>query len=340
MADYRFHLQKYGPGSKTSCPSCEKKRCFTRYVDEDGLITFPADVGICDHINSCGYHYTPKQFFQDNPEAFPEKSDWRNAIPVHTRVQKKEEPTPSFIQYDIMKKTLGHYSLNPLFNYLKGIMDEESRMRLMEKYNVGTSKKWGGATVFWQVDVQGRVRTGKIMCYNPETGHRVKEPHSRVCWAHTELKEKDYHLKQCLFGEHLLPSNPALPVILVESEKTALIGSFFIPEMLWLASGGINGCFNSETMEVLRGRDVTLMPDLGAMEIWRQKAEILSSICHTVTVSDVLEREAEDWQREKGWDIADFLLAEPTKRQMLQILCSRNPELPKLIEDLGLVLIE
>ena len=129
-------------------------------------------------------------------------------------------------------------------------------------------------------------------------------------------------------------------MILVESEKTALIGSFFIPEMLWLASGGINGCFNPETMEVLRGRDVTLMPDLGAMEIWRQKAEILSSICHTVTVSDVLEREAEDWQREKGWDIADFLLAEPTKRQMLQILCSRNPELPKLIEDLGLVLIE
>ena len=340
MADYRFHLQKYGPGSKTGCPSCGKKRCFTRYVDEEGLITFPANVGICDHINSCGYHYTPKQFFQDNPEEFPDKSDWRNAIPVHARVQKKEEPAPSFIPYDIMKKTLGHYSLNPLFNYLKGIMDEESRMRLMEKYNVGTSKKWGGATVFWQVDVQGRVRTGKIMCYDPETGHRVKEPHSRVCWAHTELKEKDYHLKQCLFGEHLLPSNPALPVILVESEKTALIGSFFIPEMLWLASGGINGCFNSETMEVLRGRDVTLMPDLGAMEIWRQKAEILSPICNTVTVSDVLEKEAEDWQREKGWDIADFLLAEPTKRQELQILCSRYSELPKLIEDLGLVLIE
>ena len=340
MADYRFHLQKYGPGSKTSCPSCGKKRCFTRYVDEDGLITFPANVGICDHINSCGYHYTPKQFFHDNQAAFPEKSDWRSEIPVHTRVQKKEGPTPSFIPYDIMKKTLGHYSLNPLFNYLKGIMDEESLMRLMEKYNVGTSKKWGGSTVFWQVDVQGRVRTGKIMCYDPETGHRVKEPHSRVCWVHTELKEKDYHLKQCLFGEHLLPSNPALPVIMVESEKTALIGSFYVPEILWLASGGINGCFNSETMKVLRGRDVTLMPDLGAMEIWRQKAEMLSSICRSITVSDVLEKEAEDWQREKGWDIADFLLAEPTKRQELQILCSRYPELPKLIEDLGLVLIE
>ena len=160
MADYRFHLQKYGPGSKTSCPSCGKKRCFTRYVDEDGLITFPANVGICDHINSCGYHYTPKQFFQDNPEAFPEKSDWRNAIPVHTRVQKKEEPTPSFIPYDIMQKTLGHYSLNPLFNYLKGIMDEESRMRLMEKYNVGTSKKWGGSTVNGFL-ASGCPRTGK-----------------------------------------------------------------------------------------------------------------------------------------------------------------------------------
>ena len=32
-----------------------------------------------------------KQFFQDNPEEFPDKSDWRNAIPVHARVQKKEE---------------------------------------------------------------------------------------------------------------------------------------------------------------------------------------------------------------------------------------------------------
>ncbi len=42
------------------------------------------------------------------------------------------------------------------------------------------------------------------MCYNAETGHRVKEPQAFVSWAHSELKLLDFHLKQCLFGEHIL----------------------------------------------------------------------------------------------------------------------------------------
>lgn len=67
MSEYRFHLQKYRPGSKTVCPKCGRKSCFTRYVDENAQITFPNHVGKCDRINSCGYHYTPKEYFQDNP---------------------------------------------------------------------------------------------------------------------------------------------------------------------------------------------------------------------------------------------------------------------------------
>ena len=67
MTEYRFHLQKYRPGSKTVCPECGRKACFTRYIDEAGEISFPNSVGMCDHINSCGYHYTPKEYFRDNP---------------------------------------------------------------------------------------------------------------------------------------------------------------------------------------------------------------------------------------------------------------------------------
>lgn len=55
MNGYRFHLQKYRPGSKTVCPECGRKACFTRYIDETGQVSFPDNVGICDHINSCGY---------------------------------------------------------------------------------------------------------------------------------------------------------------------------------------------------------------------------------------------------------------------------------------------
>lgn len=68
MSEYRFHLQKYRPGSKTTCPNCGKSRCFVRYIDEQGCISFPGNVGKCDHENSCGYHYTPKEYFKDNPD--------------------------------------------------------------------------------------------------------------------------------------------------------------------------------------------------------------------------------------------------------------------------------
>ena len=68
MSEYRFHLQKYSYGSKISCPNCGKSRCFVRYVDEEGIIRFPDTVGKCDHENSCGYHYTPREYFHDHPD--------------------------------------------------------------------------------------------------------------------------------------------------------------------------------------------------------------------------------------------------------------------------------
>lgn len=68
MSEYRFHLQKYSYGSKIGCPNCGKNRCFVRYVDEEDIIQFPDTVGKCDHENSCGYHYTPREYFHDHPD--------------------------------------------------------------------------------------------------------------------------------------------------------------------------------------------------------------------------------------------------------------------------------
>lgn len=45
MSEYRFHLQKYKYGSKISCPNCGKPRCFVKYVDAEGEIVFPYNVG-------------------------------------------------------------------------------------------------------------------------------------------------------------------------------------------------------------------------------------------------------------------------------------------------------
>ena len=343
MSEYRFHLQKYRFGSKIACPSCGKSRCFVRYVDEQGSIIFPGNVGKCDHENSCGYHYTPKEYFKDNPDILAinenagklfQSVTYRPADKISAYI------APSYIPFSYVERSQSHYSINPLYQYFYHVFGEDETSRLFGMYCIGTSAKWGGSTVFWQIDINGQVRTGKIMCYNVETGHRVKEPQAFVSWAHSELKLQDFHLKQCLFGEHLLKNSTSSPVMLVESEKTAVIMSHFIPDYIWLATGGKNGCFNSEAMQVLKGREVTLIPDLGATEQWKAKSALLLDICKKVAVSDTLERTATEEQRSQGLDIADFFLYSPSKRQILHQMIQRNPALQLLIDELDLKLIE
>ncbi len=339
MSEYRFHLQKYRQGNKLSCPECGKKKCFVKYIDEEGKIIFPNSVGKCDHVNRCGYHYTPKEYFHDHPEFKPESDDSFNP---DDHIKKTVAPPiqPSFIPSEMMEQTLTHYAINPLHRFLCGAIGQKETDRLFKLYKVGTSKKWSGSTIFWQIDSTGHVRTGKIMNYNSQNGHRIKEPQSYVTWVHAVIKTKDYHLKQCLFGEHLLSEQTDKKVMLVESEKTAIIASHFMPDFLWLATGGMNGCFSSDAMQVLRDRDVILIPDLGASNEWHNKAVLLKPICKSISVSDVLEKCATEEQRNAGLDIADFLLMEETSQMILQRMIRNNPSVQLLIDKFQLEIVE
>lgn len=341
MTEYRFHLQKYQRGSKITCPHCERKNCFTRYVDEEGHIDFPIIVGKCDHENSCGYHYRPKEYFQDHP--MNEDTEWSFSSHNSTchAVPKVNKPMAStYMDESIMQKSLARYDINPLYQFMVGVMGDKETKRLFEMYHVGTSSKWGGSTVYWQVDSVGRIRTGKVMLYDVKTGHRIKEPRGYVSWAHSEMKLADYQLKQCFFGEHLLFVYPSSMVLLVESEKTAIIGRFFMPDYVWLATGGKNGCFNQEACQALKDRNVMLLPDLGATDKWNTFVPMLKNICSSVTISTLLEDVATDEQRSAGLDIADFLLMEDTKQMILRKMIARNPCLQKLIDAFDLELVE
>ena len=350
MTEYRFHLQKYRPGSKTVCPECGRKACFTRYIDKAGEISFPDSVGMCDHINSCGYHYTPKEYFRDNP-AVKERLNGQErfggtpiAARPPARALPEQKPRISFLPYDWVEQSMRGYDINPLYRYFTKVAGKEEAGRLFHVYKVGTSRMWNGSTVFWQIDVRGNVRAGKIMGYDAVTGHRIKEPFSQVNWVHSVRKVPDFHMKQCLFGEHLLSDTSVTmstkPVAIVESEKTALVAALFIPDFIWLATGGMHGCFNSETMQVLGGREVVLFPDLKATEEWRRRLPMMESFCRRATCSDMLERIATGAQREAGLDIADFLLMEDTPQMILQQMIERNPVLQTFIDTFGLELVD
>ena len=69
MNQYRYQLEKYrGRGSRYVCPKCRRKHTFTRYIDTyNNNIYINDDVGKCNRLDKCGYHYTPRQYFEDNP---------------------------------------------------------------------------------------------------------------------------------------------------------------------------------------------------------------------------------------------------------------------------------
>ena len=299
MAAYTFQLEKYhGADSRFDCPACGKAKEFTRYIDlETGTHVAP-DVGICNRKSQCGYHKPPKEHFK-RYESSP-KRPFTRTFPV--------EPVKpaSFIPFDIFQKSLCNYNKNHFITFLNGLFGNEVVAKLIQRYYLGTSNHWPGATVFWQVDGGGKIRSGKIMLYSPVTGKRSKDKYHCPNWIHSVLKMPDFNLKQRLFGEHLLKGDPDKPVAIVESEKTAIIASAYMSDYIWLASGSLtNIC--SEKCDVLRGRNVTLFPDLNGYDKWSKKAIDLSHIA-LFKVSDYLEKVATSEEKAQGLDIADFLV--------------------------------
>ena len=255
-----------------------------------------------------GYCHSCEEIFLP---AFPEREDWKKPIPK----QKKAIRPFSFIEKSILKKTLRNYEKNHFALYLESEFGKEISTQLMEKYCVGTSKKWPGATVFWQIDFQHKIRTGKIMLYSPTTGKRVKEPFPYFSYAHTALGLPDFNLKQCFFGEHLLKGNTK-PVAIAESEKTAILASQYLPQFIWLASGGSGG-LTLEKCKALSGRNVCLYPDLSkpdakfsCYESWCRKAKEFGQLLPGTLfqVSTLLESNATEKERSQGLDLADNLL--------------------------------
>ncbi len=336
MNDHRFILQPYrGTSSRFRCPQCKHhNKTFTRYIDLETGKYVHDDAGRCDREEKCGYHYPPAAYFSDMGKISPT----RRRVPTLNLLppQKQFDTLPMQLVTGSMRQK--HYINNNFIVFLAKYYQWEWALQAAERYRIGTSRHWPGACVYWQVDRWDRVRTGKIMLYNAETGKRVKEPFNHIAWAHKLVgnaasrespkdaagviqdgkqpisnypnHHSDFLLKQCLFGEHLLNDNKDATVCITESEKTAVIASILAPEYVWLAAGARNG-LDAAKCGVLAARKVILFPDAGCYAEWVEKARDLNLRIPTATfaVSDELEREATGEERAQGIDWADKWLA-------------------------------
>ena len=315
----RYHLQKYaGISSRHTCPACERPRCFTLYIDDNGNILHPT-VGRCDHESSCGYHRTPRQYFHDHPEHrhFVIPSERSESSYRRSRLSSSERnlyrharpdrASPGVIPQNLIPPPS---ATNHLISYLKTMIPSSAIDRIIADYRLASTPDQ--AIIFLQIDQDNQCRTGKIMQYNPATGHRIKDPNKpgRINWLHSILKRKkqlppDWQLTQCLFGEHLLPQHQDKTVALVESEKTAIICSAMMPQYLWLATGGKSG-LTSERLSSLKGRKIIAFPDVDAFKDWQQKIFTFPHL--DIRISRLLEDNATPEDREAHIDLADWLI--------------------------------
>lgn len=220
--------------------------------------------------------------------------------------QIKAEPKIEFIHQDYFEKSIEWKGRNNFISFLKSHFGQEKAVDLIALYKIGGAKKWAGANVFWYLDQNENITSGKIMLYNEQTGKRVKNLAQSITWVHAELKIPKESIRKCLYGEHLLSCHKEKPIALVESEKTAIIASLYFSDYVWLATGGIS-YLSYERIKVLRNRKVILFPDLGAFDLWSEKAKEFKKWLD-IRVSDYLEKIATPEEREQKLDLADYLL--------------------------------
>ena len=303
--DYRYKLDSprvtRRRQQKAVCPQCGRKS-LVRYVDthhENGYLN--DSVGRCDHEQSCGYHYTPSEYFRDHPWIQESKTPYLPHQP-----KPAPTPPPPLKPLSMALVEENHSPQSTFWVWFAGScarqlgFEPTAVQRIYEDYRIGIAEH--GDVIFWQIDELKRVRTGHIMAYDT-SGHRS----GRNGWVHDQIGKKKmagqlpegYVLSQCFFGQHLLPKYGDAHVCIVESEKTAVIMAARHPGQLWLATCGCSG-LHADKLECLRHRRFTLFPDSGCFMKWQAVMQKTTGLQYTI--SDQLEAYP------ANTDLADLLL--------------------------------
>jgi hypothetical protein len=331
IKQYRHSL--YKGSKKWKCPGCGQLT-LVRYQDNETKELLPEDIGRCDRENSCGFHRTPKEYFSETGN----KRDqvFIEIVPI---APAKIDNLPSEYLERCMDKKF--HSRNNFYQYINSLFGENVAIDLFSKYCIGTSSYWKGAVMFPQLDQEGELRQIKVMLHDPKTGKRIKKGALVERWDKqtktyvSEVTEKDcakiigqylneytqsLNLEQTFFGSHLLAEDKTSGVCICESEKTALIASVYMPQFIWLATGGASGVKWREygVYKILKGRSVTMFPDYGffnkqsgktCYQEWCERAERIKEALqwNKIRVSDVLEKRLAHLERQDQ-DLADMLL--------------------------------
>lgn len=280
---YKYSLDK--TSKKFICPNCHKKT-FVKFIENENGNYLDGINGRCDRESKCGYFKKPSS----------------NCITINNNA------TPIVIQYSYHNKfLLQQFSNNKqqsnFVTYLLKHFVLQNVLQVVNKYHIGTTNYWHGATIFWQINNKNVLQAGKIMLYNCDTGSRIKKPFNHIYWMHKQLKLNKFVLQQCLFGLHLLKNiTKSDTICITESEKTTVIMSILFPDYVWLATGS-KTAFKEEILKPIKDYKVIAYPDKTEFSNWNKTATLLNKQGFQIKCSNFLE----NIDIEDGDDLVDFL---------------------------------
>ncbi len=160
-----IQLEKYhGTKSRHTCPECNSRHCFVRYVGDDGNY-LSDDVGRCNRESKCSFHKKPKEYFAENSGLKSAKTKKRGipnyAFAVKNGSQVEYEARaaatkPDYIPPEHLKKTLRNYNRNAFVQFLFDLFPDcsEEIQTVLKMYFIGSFEDY---TSFPSIDRQMRV---------------------------------------------------------------------------------------------------------------------------------------------------------------------------------------
>ena len=297
-------MQRFSLGKLIAvCPRCGR-RTFKPYIDNATGQPLDAACGRCNREVNCRYHLPPSQWFAAGGHAAPAPGGWTPPPP----------PPPDFVT--LPRQNVERLHDDTLFNFLCRHFERERVADVFQRYHVTHAYWHGGATTFPLVDAEGHCRSAKLMRYGSD-GHRLKgdNPAFNVTWLHTILRLKPFNFRACFFGEHLATADPEKTLIVVESEKTALIMACddCLDKHVYIACGGASAIVPRPELlsdpygrlAPLKGRNVVLFPDADMTARWTEAANALTAWCRTVRIVDIT---APPYSLTGSQDIADHII--------------------------------
>ena len=375
-------LKKSGVRYKALCPFHDDKSM-------GSFIVYPK--GNCYKCFSCGAKGGVIEWLMEHEKlSYPDALRWLGRkysipvddVPVDWTYTPKPAPPPLptlHLPTELMLRT--QYAATPendnLIRWInEGIKwDSVQRRRIPQvlmDYHVGHGKQ--GHTIFWQLDENGHIRTGKMMKYRPD-GHRDKQASWNFDWIHSSLErgtpQRDDHgqimrdehgdviyntdafrhlydtdrqeARITFFGMHLTQAAMyrRATIKLVESEKTAVLMAIAYGNSasdLWMACGGLEMLTRERLKPLIdQGRRIILYPDRDGIDKWKAKVAAINYDRLSIDTDPVLNW----WRPEDGpkADIADVVVRMLNKSKPLttiQDVATEMPQVKPLIEKLDL----